>query len=146
MSELAKQIRAQIDEKTAQRNALTKEILSLEHDLGLLHEATKREHRRKQHYAWLVENDTENVLRYALLMQAEPNVVVRELLDRDVPVRTVLKTVAFVMRTAGEFGDRNATLARVHNSREVMDLVLANLSLVDELVPEVDAMMKGVKV
>lgn len=142
MSELAKQIRAQIDEKTAQRNALTKEILSLEHDLGLLHEATKRERRREQHYAWLIENDPE-VLRYALLMQAEPNVVVRELLGRDVPVRTVLKTVAFVMRTAGEFGDRNATLARIHSSREVMDLVLANLSLVDELVPEIDAMMKG---
>ena len=143
MSELARQIRARIAEKTAQRSALTKEILSLEHDLGLLQEAAKRERRRKQHYAWLIDNDTENVLRYALLMQAEPNVVVRELLDRDVPVRVILKTVAFVMRTAGEFGDRNATLARVHNSREVMDLVLTNLSLVDELVPEVDAMMKG---
>lgn len=146
MSELARQIRAQIEEKTAQRNALTKEILSLEHDLGLLQEATKRERRRKQHYAWLVENDTENVLRYALLMQAEPNVVVRLLLDRDVPVRTVLKTVAFVMRTAGEFGDRNATLARVHNSREVMDLVHANLPLIDGLMSEIDAMVKGVKV
>ena len=146
MSELAKQIRAQIQEKTEQRNALTKEILSLEHDLGLLQEATKRERRRKQHYAWLVENDTENVLRYALLMQAEPNVVVRELLDRDVPVRTVLKTVAFVMRTAGEFGDRDATFARMHNSREVMDLVHANLPLVDGLMSEIDVMMKGVKV
>lgn len=146
MSELARQIRAQIDEKTAQRTALTKEILSLEHDLGLLQEEAKRERRRKQHYAWLVENDTENVLRYALLMQAEPNVVVRELLDRDVPVRTVLKTVAFVMRTAGEFGDRDATLARVHNSREVMDLVHANLPLIDGLMSEIDAMVKGVKV
>lgn len=146
MSELARQIRAQIEEKTAQRNALTKEILSLEHDLGLLQEATKRERRRKQHYAWLIENDPENVLRYALLMQAEPNVVVRLLLDRDVPVRTVLKTVAFVMRTAGEFGDRNATLARVLKSREVTDLVLANLPVIDELMSEIDAMMKGVKV
>lgn len=143
MSKLTKQIRARIAKKTAQRNALTKEILSLKHDLRLLREAAKRERKREKYYAWLVENDTENVLRYALLMQAEPNVVVRLLLDKDVPVRTVLKTVAFVMRTAGEFGDRNATLARVHNSREVMDLVLANLSLVDELVPEVDAMMKG---
>lgn len=141
MSELAKQIRAQIDEKTAQRNALTKEILTLEHDLGLLQEADKRERRRKQHYAWLVENDTENVLRYAMWMQAEPNVVVRELLDRDVPVRTVLKTVAFVMRTAGEFGDRDATLARVHNSRAVMDLVHANLPLIDGLMSEIDAMV-----
>lgn len=145
MSELARQIRAQIDEKTAQRNALAKEILTLEHDLGLLQEEAKRE-RRAKYYAWLAENDTENVLRYALWMQDDPDDVIRLLLERDVPVRTILKTVAFVMRTAGEFGDRNATLARMHNSREVMDLVHANLSLVDELVPEVDAMVKGVKV
>ena len=145
MSELARQIRAQIDEKTAQRNALTKEILSLEHDLGLLQEATKRERRRKQHYAWLIDNDTENVLRYALLMQAEPNVVVRLLLDRDVPVRVILKTVSFVMRTAGEFGDRNATLARMHNSREVMDLVLTNLPLIEGVMSEIEVMVKGVR-
>lgn len=146
MSELARQIRARIAEKTAQRNALTKEILTLEHDLGLLQEADKRERKRAKYYAWLAENDTENVLRYALLMQGEPNVVVRELLDRDVPVRVILKTIAFVMRTAGEFGDRDATLARMHNSREVMDLVLANLPLIDGLMSEIDAMVKGVNV
>lgn len=145
MSELARQIRAQIDEKTAQRNALAKEILTLEHDLGLLQEEAKRE-RRAKYYAWLAENDTENVLRYALWMQDDPDDVIRLLLERDVPVRTILKTVAFVMRTAGEFGDRNATLARMHNSREVMDLVHANLPLIDGLMSEIDAMVKGVKV
>jgi hypothetical protein len=143
MSELAKQIRAQIQEKTAQRNALTKELLGLEHDLGLLLEANKRESKREKYYAWLAENDTENVVRYALWMQDDPDEVINALMAKGVPVRVVLKALTYVCRKAGEHGDRDAILSRVYRSREVVRLLNDYRHIVDDAVSEVELLLKG---